>query len=377
MLTGIASALHSTNRSSTFVFSKRRKKDEKSVFALVVGGLLLVSCGKTGPQGPYDPEDEVVIHGVYLNEGGDPFADRWVGYWINSPESFFTNFLGLDPEASDMTDAQGEYEETFMGGDLMNESGATYEVIVMNYDPGWPDTTPRVASLFFPLDKDITVPTMQLWRGNPVVTMNVNTAEFNWARLSTTHGSEPDRYKFQVKATQDGPYYTLWQEEMGSDTSFTLPGYVIPEAYGRKWRVLAEIDRPSDSENGFVYASDPDTTEIPDDPYQLLSLGKNCFAEAYADPFSKATDGKWGPWPTYCAVITATNVSWIYVDLSDTTQTVNAVVMYDMSISGTPSTPGFEVYCSNDTTSWGTAVTSNSARDGYFYIDGFSEQCRT
>jgi hypothetical protein len=349
---------------------------KKAFSFLIILLLMLVSCGKRGPQGPYDPSDEVVIHGVYHNESGIPLAHRWVGYWINSPESFFTNFLGLDPEASDMTDTLGAYSETFMGEDLLDAGGATFEVIVMNYDPNWPDTTPRVACLFFPLDTDIEVPTMQLWRGNPVVAMNGNNADFSWARLSTTHGSEPDRYKFEVKATQDGPYYTLWQEEMGSDTAFTLPGYVIPQAYGRKWRVLAVIDRPSDSEHGFVYATDPDTTEIPDDPYQLLSLGRNCYAEAYADPFNKGTDGKWGPWPTYCVVIAATNVSWVYVDLGDTTNTVNAVVMYGMSISGSPSTPGFEVYCSNDTTSWGTAVASNSKRDGYFYIDGFSEQCR-
>lgn len=346
------------------------------LFAVAAGFLLVLSCGKTGPQGPYDPSDEVVIHGMYEDDAGAPLTDRWVGYWINSPESFWTNFLGLDPEASDMTDAEGVYEETFLGEDLMTSGGATYEVIVMNYDPSWPDTTPRVACLFFPLDTDITVPTMKLWRGDPMLAMNGNTAEFYWARLSTTHGSEPDRYKFEVKATQDGPSYTLWQEEVDSDTFFSLPGYVIPQAYGNKWRVRAEIDRPSDSEEGFVYISDPRPADVPDTPYQLLSLGKNCYAEAYPDPFNKATDGKWGPWPTYCAVITATNVSWIYVDLSDTTHTVNALVMYDMSISGTSSTPGFEVYCSNDTTGWGTPVASNAVRDGYFYIDGFSEQCR-
>jgi hypothetical protein len=349
----------------------------KNLSVFLIGIILIISFGCTrGPQGPYDPDDEVVIHGIYHDGSGSPLVDRWVGYWINSPESFFTNYLGLDPESSDRTDSNGEYSETFMGEDLMDAGGATFEVIVMNYDPNWPDTTSRVACLFFPLAVDITVPTMKLWDGNPTVSFSGNDVTFSWAKLSTTHASEPDRYTFQVKATQDGPFYTLWQEEMGGDTTFTVPNYVLPEAYTKKWRVVAEIDRPSDSEHGYAYVTDPDTTEIPDSLYQLLSLGRHCYAEAYPDPFSKATDGKWGPWPTYTVGFAATNVSWIYVDLGDTTNTVNAIVMYDMTVTGNATTPGYEVYCANDTTSWGTAVASNDQRNGYFYIEGFSQQCR-
>lgn len=334
--------------------------------------LAAISGCDRGPKGPYGEDDEVTIHGKYENEAGTPLAERWVGFWINSAASFFTNFFGLDPEADDKTGDKGEYSETFRGGDLFDAAG-TYEVIVMNYDTDWPDTTPRVACLFYPLSTDIEVPTMRFWRGDQTVTMSGNDAVFNWARLSTTHGAEPNRYEFRVKATQDGPYYTLWQEDVGSDTTFTIPGYVLPEGYVKRWHVLAEIDREDDRDFGFIYVSDPDSNNIPDDPYQLLSLGRNCFAEAYADTLTGATDGKWGPW----AVLNlANNVSWVYVDLGDTTHTVNAVVMYGATIWGDPSTPGYEVYCSNDTTSWGTAVASNSQAKGYFYLNGFSEQCR-
>ena len=343
-------------------------------FALVS---LAISFGcERGPQSPFNPEDEVVIHGSFQNESGSPRADQWVGFWINSPESFFTNFFGLDPEESDKTDSSGAYSEDFMGEDLMDAQGATFQVIVMNYDPDWPDTIPKVRCDFFPLSVDIEVPTLKLWSGNPTVTLGDTNAVFSWEKLSITHSSEPDKYTFQVKATQDGPGYSLWQQNMGSNTSLTIPAYVLPSAYTKKWRVVAEIAAPSESDFGFAYLTTPDTTIIPDVPYQLLSLGKNCYAEAYAQNFPNATDGKWGPWPTYTVVFPATNVSWVYVDLSDTTHIVNAVVMYGMTIAGNPTTSGYEVYVSNDTTSWGNAVVSNTQKDGYFYIEGFSKQGR-
>jgi len=147
----------------------------------------------------------------------------------------------------------------------------------------------------------------------------------------------------------------------------------FPEAYVKKWRVVASIAAPSESDFGYTYITDPDTTTIPDNPYQLLSLGKNCFAEAYSDTFTKATDGKWGPWPTYCVVLTATNVSWVYVDLGADTVQTNALVMYGMTIAGTPALPGFDVYVSSDTLHWGAAVGSTNEEKGYFYIDGFTE----
>ena len=349
----------------------------KKILILIFISLAISFGCKRGPQAPFDPDDEVVIHGVFQKEDGSALEDRWVGFWINSPESFFTNYLGLDPEESDKTDGTGAYNEDFMGEDLMDAGGATFQIIVMNYDTDWPDTTPRAACLFFPLSVDIEVPTLKLWRGNPTVSVGDTDAVFCWSKLSNTHSSEPDKYTFQVKATQDGPGYNLWKQDVGSDTSVTLPGYVLPEVYVKKWRVVAEIPAPSESDFGFTYLSDPDTTSIPDSIYQLLSLGKNCYAEGYPDAFDKATDGKWGPWPTYAVVLTATNVSWVYVDLGDTTHTVNAVVMYGITITtGTITLPGFEVYASNDTTDWGTAVTSNTQEKGYFYIEGFSRQCR-
>jgi len=336
---------------------------------------MLFGCNR-GPEAPFESDDEVVIHGIEQAEDGSALSDRWVGFWINSPASFLTNFLGLDPEASDKTDDNGLYSETFMGGDLMDAGGATFQIIVMNYDTDWPDTTPKAACLFYPLSVDIEVPTLKLWRGNPSVTVGATNAVFSWAKLSTTHGNEADNYTFQVKAKQDGPGYTLWKQDVGSDTTFSIPSYVLPESYTKKWRVVAEIAAPSESDFGFTYLTDPDTTTIPDSPYQLLSLGKNCYAEAYSETFPKATDGKWGPWLTYSVVFAATNVSWIYVDLGDTTHTVNAVVMYDMTITGNPDTLGYEVYASNDTTNWVTAVASNSQEKGYFYIEGFSKQAR-
>jgi hypothetical protein len=263
-----------------------------------------------------------------------------------------------------------------MGEDLMDNQGATFQVVVMNFDTNWPDTAPKVACDFFPLDTDIEVPTMKLWRGNPTVTFNGDNVVFNWTRLSDTHDTEPDKYEFQVKATQDGVGYTLWQKDMGSDTTFTIPSYILPEPYVRKWRVIAQIPAPSESDFGVTYITDPDTTSIPDNPYQLLSLGKNCYAEGFSQSYPKATDGKWGPWPTYCVILTATNVSWVYIDLGDTTHTVNAVAMYGMTISGTPERTGYEIFVSNDSTSWGTPVADNDQDLNYFYIDGFSQQGR-
>jgi hypothetical protein len=342
--------------------------------------VLFAACNR-GPQAPFDENDEVVIHGVYLDDSGSPYDEQWVGFWINSPESFFTNFMGLDPEENDRTDSTGIYSETFMGGDLMDAQGATYQVAAMNYDPDWPDTAPAVACFFYPLAIDILLDTLMLWRGNPIVSFQsdsfVDHAVFSWAKISSTHGAEPDTYYFQVKATQDGPNYTMWQQTMGSDTSFTLPTYVLPSVYARKWRVIASYLPESESDFGYGYFTDPDTTQITADTlHRLLSLGKNCRAEAYSQSFTTATDGKWGPWPTYTVSFAATNISWVYVDLSDTTHSVNALAIYDMTIAGSPATAGYEVYVSNDTLNWGTEVATNSQRAGYFYVDGFSKQGR-
>ena len=347
----------------------------KKIAILVCLGLIIWLGCERGPQAPFDENDEVVIHGIYNDATGSSLVDRWVGFWINSPESFFTNFLGLDPEESDRTDSTGNYTETFMGGDLMDAQGATFKIIVMNYDPNWPDTTPKVWCDFFPLDTDIEVPELTLWRGDPAVSIGDTNVTFSWEQLMSTHGSEPDNYLFQVKATQDGPGYTLWQENVNTATSITLPGYVLPQAYVSKWRAIAQIPAPSESDFGYNYITDPDTTDIPDAPYQLLSLGRNCYAEAYSDPYTKATDGKWGPWPTYCVVLPSNNVSWVYIDLS-TTETVNALVMYGMTTVGSPSTVGYDVFVSDDTLNWGTAVASNSENTNYFYIDGFEAQGR-
>ncbi len=345
------------------------------LFICAIAMCFVLACNR-GPQAPFDENDEVIIHGVYVNESGSVLPEQWVGFWINSPESFFSNFGGLDPEENDRTDSVGVYSETFMGGDLMDNQGATYQVAVMNYDPNWPDTTPAVACVFYPLAIDITLDTMKWWRGDPAVVFDNDNAVFSWSRMTTTHGAEPDTYYFQVKASQDGPFYTMWQQTMAAETTLTLPAYALPEAYAKKWRAIGTFPAPSQSDYGFAYLSDPDTTHIVDTLYQLLSLGKNCHAEAYAQSFTGATDGKWGPWPTYCVAFAANNVSWIYVDLSDTANTVNAVVLYDLGVYGNPSTPGFDLFVSNDTLNWGTAVVSNAQSKGYFYLQGFSRQGR-
>lgn len=346
---------------------------KRAFLTIPLAFLAFIACNR-GPQAPFDEDDQIVIQGTYIDEGGSAYAQRWVGFWINSPESFFTNFLGLDPESNNRTDASGIYRQTFMGADLMDAQGATYQVIVMHYDPNWPDTTATVAALFYPLDTIIDVPEMRLWTGNPSVSFAANNASFFWRRITRTHGgSEPGHYTFQVKATQDGPSYTLWQQDAGADTALTLPAYVLPEPYAAKWRVLAEYPAPDQASTGYVFITDPDTTAIAGAQFQLLSLGRGCYAEAYSQNFPAATDGKWGPWPAYCAVFTATNVSWVFVDLGDTTRTVNAVVLYDLGLTGTAAVPGYEVYVSDDTLNWGIPVAETDVTKGYFYIEGFSQ----
>lgn len=335
--------------------------------------LLFTVCDR-GPQAPFDPDDQVVIHGTYFDENGDPYTTRWIGFWINSPESFFTNYFGLDPEENTQTDNAGEYSEDFMGEDLMDASGATFKIGVMNYDTYFPDTIPHALAYFYPLDVDIEVPDMTLWDGNPSVSFNANDVTFSWQGHLVPSEQLTD-YTFKVKATQDGPDYTMWVENVGQNTSITLPAYVLPEVYVEKWRTVAYYEAPSQNDFGYYYLSDPDTTPIPDDPYTMISLGANCYAEAFPDPFPKATDGKWGPWPTYCVVFTATNVSWVYIDLG-VSDTVNAVVMYGMTISGTPAVEGYEVYVADDTVNWGTPVAENSEQSAYFYIDGFTAEGR-
>jgi len=336
--------------------------------------VLIFSACDRGPQAPFDPDDQVVIHGRYYDENGDPYSTRWIGFWINSPESFFTNYFGLDPEESTQTNENGEYSEDFMGEDLMDAAGATFKIGVMNYDTNFPDTIPHAMAYFYPLDVDIEVPSMTLWDGNPSVSFSGDDVTFSW-QAHLVPDADLTNYTFKVRATQDGPAFNLWVEDVGINTTFTLPAYVLPGAYFEKWRVVAHYEAPSDNDFGYFYLTDPDTTPIPDDPYTLLSLGANCFAEAFSDTFSNATDGKWGPWPSYCVIFSATNVSWIYIDLG-ASDTVNAVVMYGMSIAGTPANEGFEVYVANDTINWGAPVAENSEQNSYFYLDGFVAEGR-
>lgn len=343
-------------------------------FSSLISVLIFAGCER-GPQAPFEPNDQVVIHGTYVDANGDPLESQWVGFWINSPESFFTNHLGLDPEENTQCDQTGEYEEDFMGDDLMDAFGATFKVGVMNYDPSWPDTIAHVLASFFPLDTDIEVPDIALWDGNPAETIIGQDVTFDWDPVVSQLGT-PDSYTFRAKATQDGVGYTMWSEDVGDDTSITLPTYALPEVYFRKWHVVAHYEAPSESDFGFDFVTRPDDPVVPDDPFQLLSLGSNCYAEAFSEQtFPKATDGKWGPWPNFCVVLAAANVSWIYVDLGET-NTVNALVMYEMTTIGNPATAGYEVFVSDDTENWGDPVAENDQKNGYFFIDGFSAQGR-
>jgi hypothetical protein len=235
--------------------------------------LILTECDR-GPQAPFDPDDQVVIHGKYLDKNGDPYNTRWIGFWINSPESFFTNYFGLDPEENTQTNADGEYSEDFMGEDLMDAGGATFKIAVMNYDTDFPDTTAHAMAYFYPLDVDIEVPTMAMWDGNPSVSFSGNNATFSWETPPLSSVDLTD-YTFKVRATQDGPAFNMWVENVGTNSSITLPQYVLPEVYIEKWRAIAYYEAPSENDFGYYYLSTPDTTVIPDDPYQLLSLGAN------------------------------------------------------------------------------------------------------
>lgn len=346
---------------------------KKVLLGTAVLVLIFAACDR-GPQAPFDPDDQVVIHGRYFDENGNPYSTEWVGFWINSPESFFTNYFGFDPEENTQSNEDGIYSEDFMGEDLMDAAGATFKIGVMNYDVNFPDTTAHVIAYFYPLDVDIEVPDLTLWDGNPTVSFSGDDVTFGWDAQSEVGMALTD-YVFKVRATQDGPAFNMWVENVGTNTSLTLPAYVLPEAYFEKWRVIAHYEAPSDNDFGYFYLTDPDTTPIPDDPYSLLSLGANCYAEAFSDTFRNATDGKWGPWPSYCVNFTATNVSWIYIDLG-TTDTVNAVVMYGMTIFGTPANAGYELYVSDDTVNWGTPVVANSEQSDYFYLDGFTAEGR-
>jgi hypothetical protein len=346
----------------------------KTVFVLTAMLLLLFIACDRGPQAPFDPEDQVVIHGRYFDADGNAYSTRWIGYWINSPESFFTNYFGFDPEESTQTDENGNYSEDFMGEDLMDAGGATFKIGVMNYDTNFPDTIPHVLTYFYPLDVDIEVPDVTLWDGNPSVSFSSSDVTFSWDPRSDL-SIELSDYVFRMRATQDGPAFNLWVENTGTNTSLTLPAYVLPEVYIEKWRVIAHYAAPSDNDFGYYYMTRPDTTPIPDDPYALLSLGANCYAEAYPDTFRNATDGKWGPWPIGCVSFLATNVSWIYVDLG-ASDTVNAVVMYGLGTTGTAANEGYEVYVADDTVNWGTPVAEISEMDDYFYLDGFTAEGR-
>ncbi len=340
---------------------------------LVIFALALAGCER-GPQAPYEPDEQVVIQGTFVDGIGDPLESQWVGFWINSPESFFTNHFGLDPEENTQCDENGHFEEDFMGENLMDALGATFKVGVMNYDPSWPDTIPHVLASFFPLDTEIEVPELALWDGNPSSAVVGPEVTFSWDPILHELMS-PDRYTFRVKATQDGPGYNMWVEDVGDQTSITLPTYALPENFVRKWHVVAHYEAASDQDFGFDFITRPDDPIVPDAPLQLLSLGSNCHAEAFAQPFTKGTDGKWGPWPTFCVVLVAANVSWVYVDLGET-NTVEAWVAYGLTITGNPETPGFSLFVSDDTGDWGESVAENDQRNGYFVLDGFSAQGR-
>ncbi len=332
---------------------------------------LLIGCG---PKAGFGPDDIVVIQGEMLKADSTAHARQEIGLWVFSLGSFFTNFFTLTPETKVFTDTDGKYKFEAKGSIfLVGGTGENTWYIAVGNTEDTPN--PRAACGFYPTDIEEEVPLLKLWDGSPSVDLAVDPAVFSWSKLSKTHGSEPDRYVFTADA--DGSVYMLWQQDAVKDTFVKLPPYIFQGAC-KGWRIEARCPsatygQTGDTSHSYQYWSKTDQTAISDTSPVLLSRNKNVRVPNSSTVYSKASDGNWTI--LSISVFAAPQPTSFWVDLTDTTKTVNAFAAYDIKTisSGTVSPHGFDVFVSNDTTSWGTALASTDKDEGYFYLEGFSK----
>ncbi|MEO0225971.1 MAG: hypothetical protein ABIL05_03350 [candidate division WOR-3 bacterium] len=335
-----------------------------------VGLLVIIFFVSCGPKAGYGPEDIVVLKGEILKADSTALARKEIGLWVFSLGSFLTNFFTLSPETKVFTDEDGKYKfevkgETFLVGEN------TWYIAIGNTEDS---PNPRAACGFYPTEIEEDVPRLKLWDGNPGVTVGLDTAVFVWTKLSRTHGSEPDRYYFTAEASGSG--FALWQQDAVKDTFLRLPPYIFQNAC-QGWRIEARCPsstygQTGDTSHSYQYWSKTNQTAIQDTSPKLLSRNKNLRGEGSSTVHTLATDGNWSilsittfnPKATYC-----------WIDLTDSTRTITAFAAYDLKTeaTGTVSPHGFDIFVSNDTTNWGTALKSTDKDEGYFYIDGFSK----
>ncbi len=333
----------------------------------IVAVMLLVGCG---PKAGYGPEDIVVLKGEILKADSAVLARKEMGIWVFSIGSFLTNFFALTPETKVFTDAEGKYEfevkgETFLAGEN------TWYIGIGNTEDL---PNPRAACGFYPTETEEDVPLLKLWDGAPAVVVGADTAVFVWAKLSKTHGKEPDRYYFTADAVASG--YGLWQQDAVKDTFLKLPPYIFQSAC-QGWRVEARCPsatygQAGDTSHSFQYWSKTNSAAVMDSLPVLLSWHRNLRGEGSSVVYSLATDGNW----SVLSISTLNpQAGYVWIDLADTAKTVTAFAGYDIKTvaAGTVSPHGFDVYVSPDTTNWGTALKSTDKDEGYFYMDGFSK----
>lgn len=318
----------------------------------------MIGCG---PKTEFGPDDTVTIHGRFLDENGNPYADKEIGIWILSLEGFsITNYWYPDPDSKDITDEDGEYEFQYKGRDLQWSSGNSKYVIIANTDMDGP----VVCLGFYPIEIDEELPAVKLWDGSPKVSVaDDSLATFSWDRIEETHDLPPDRYRFKAKADEE-PWFELWHEDSLSTTTLTLPTFIFQNV-ATEWRVDAIYEAATDTGIDIIYSTRINTDPLPTQ-LALKSKGKPAYAQGFGNlQFSKLTNQYFHEDEAF----KNQNPEWVIIDLEDTVD-VSAIAIHGM-VPRVPSTAvhgGFKVYLTNDTTNWGEPIGSTDKESGWFFL---------
>lgn len=336
------------------------KKSLIVLFAAFSSLSIFTSCG---PPSNYGPNDIVTISGKFIDPDGNPYADKQVGVWVLDIQGIsYNNYWYPDPDDYELTESDGTFKIRQKGDRYLWPNGTAKYVLIANIDSL---AGPVTAMGFFVINQETTLPDAKLWLANVNSTVTNDTAAFTWDAVDAVAGQAPDKYAFSSAVV----YWDLWSEDSVA-SGFKMPAYPFQNSCNA-WRIAANIARPDDNgiDWSFMSETKAGANLIPSSAPSLLSKGKAAYAAGHGDTnYTKLTNQVWHEWEAF----NNTYPAWVMLDLGES-KTVSAAVMYGLLTNYTNANQkqfdNFEIYVAEDTTNWGSPVSTNEKESGYIRFD--------
>ncbi len=348
----------------------------KSNILFILGVLGIAFLASCGPPGNFGKETMVTISGKYVDEIGQPLPNHKIGMWILSLTGIYQeNYWYPAPTNFVYTYEDGTFEFRLKGENFLWANGTSKYIIIANLDSL---ENPVTSMGFFVIDSINDLPDAKLWKANVAQALSSDTASavFTWNSVKDVAGSEPPKnYGFSSRVV----YWDLWHENEIT-SGFSLPTYIFQNMC-TGWRIKADFPRANDNEMDVSYMSETYAEQgnanlLPDISTTVLSKGKSAFAAGHADTnYSKLTNQVWHEWEAF----NNTYPAWVMLDLGES-KSVSAAAVYGLvtnyANANNKTFENFEVYVSDDTTSWGAAVSTNDMESGYLRFEFTAKQGR-